>query len=171
MHEHRPANMVDDEKAMRARQAKLQDRGEPSTGTSGAMTFVRLIALAVLTFFCFAMGTIPASERNGIAELFGPLFFAAAPALYFLPTIEGALRKQPNQMSIAILNIFLGWTLVGWVAAMAWACKSQALVPAPITAAVAPVYLANEIDKLASLRERGLLTDAEFAQQKAKLMA
>lgn len=158
-------------------------RHEPSQagGTSGPMTFFRIVALILLTLFCFAMGTIPANERNGIATLFGPLFFVSAPFLYFLPTIEGALRKQPNQLSIAIVNIFLGWTLVGWVVAMAWACKSPAPAladrAAPATPIAAPpptpkaASAADELTKLAVLKEKGLLTDDEFAHQKAKLLA
>ena len=43
--------------------------------------------------------------------------------VYFLPTIIAALRGQRNGWSILIVNIFLGWTLIGWVVAMAWACS------------------------------------------------
>jgi len=40
---------------------------------------------------------------------------------YFLPTLISWIRKHPNQTSIAILNLFLGWTFIGWVVALVWA--------------------------------------------------
>jgi hypothetical protein len=41
--------------------------------------------------------------------------------LYLLPAIVAMQRKHPQQVPITIVTIFLGWTLVGWVAALAWA--------------------------------------------------
>lgn len=42
-------------------------------------------------------------------------------ALYFIPTIVAASRNHPNGTPIAVLNIFLGWTFIGWVVALIWA--------------------------------------------------
>jgi len=45
-------------------------------------------------------------------------------------TIVALMRKVPNQGSIAVINIFLGWTVIGWVVALAMAAISIAdLVP------------------------------------------
>lgn len=46
-------------------------------------------------------------------------------ALYFLPTIVAWRRKVPNVGSVAVINIFLGWTFVGWVVALAMAARSR----------------------------------------------
>lgn len=43
--------------------------------------------------------------------------------VYFLPTIIG--RHKANAMAIFMLNLFLGWTLLGWVAALIWACTQD----------------------------------------------
>ncbi len=43
--------------------------------------------------------------------------------VYFLPTIVALTTKNINVSSILIVNLFLGWTLVGWVVALAWAFK------------------------------------------------
>jgi hypothetical protein len=51
------------------------------------------------------------------------VFFLALPALYFLPSIEAKFNKNPNFMSVFMVNLFLGWTVVGWVVALAWAHK------------------------------------------------
>lgn len=40
--------------------------------------------------------------------------------LYFLPSIVAYARKHQNSGAILILNIFLGWTFIGWVVALVW---------------------------------------------------
>src|SRR5713226_3358454 len=40
---------------------------------------------------------------------------------YFLPAIAALGRKKRNAGAIQALNLFLGWTLVGWVVALVWA--------------------------------------------------
>jgi len=39
--------------------------------------------------------------------------------LYFVPVFVG--WRHPHFRSIAVVNVFLGWTLIGWVVALAWA--------------------------------------------------
>jgi hypothetical protein len=41
--------------------------------------------------------------------------------IYFLPSIVA--WKKPNFDQVCILNIFLGWTFIGWVVALVWAAK------------------------------------------------
>ena len=41
--------------------------------------------------------------------------------IYFLPAIIGGVRQHHNRVAIFLLNLFLGWTLLGWVAALVWA--------------------------------------------------
>lgn len=49
------------------------------------------------------------------------LIIGAAIALYFLPAVIASfVRNHPNAGPIAAINIFLGWTLLGWVVALAW---------------------------------------------------
>jgi hypothetical protein len=43
---------------------------------------------------------------------------------YWLPTILATTRKVPNLGSVVVLNLFLGWTLVGWVVALSMAARS-----------------------------------------------
>jgi hypothetical protein len=44
--------------------------------------------------------------------------------LYFVPTFVAKDRKHPNAAPIFILNLFFGWTLLGWVICLAWAFSS-----------------------------------------------
>ena len=41
--------------------------------------------------------------------------------VYFVPTIVAYSRRHRNTLAIFILNLFAGYTLFGWVAAMIWA--------------------------------------------------
>lgn len=43
--------------------------------------------------------------------------------IYFFPVLAAISNKNPNKVSIGLLNFFLGWTLVGWVIALVWAYK------------------------------------------------
>ena len=49
------------------------------------------------------------------------LFFTIL--LYFLPAIIG--RDKRDAAGIFLLNLFLGWTVIGWVIALIWACSTQ----------------------------------------------
>jgi hypothetical protein len=44
--------------------------------------------------------------------------------LYFLPTLVAGIRAVKNGAAIFVLNLFLGWTFVGWVIALVWACAN-----------------------------------------------
>lgn len=42
-------------------------------------------------------------------------------AAYCLPIIVAFMRGHPNTAAIAVLTVFLGWSLIGWAVALAWA--------------------------------------------------
>lgn len=44
--------------------------------------------------------------------------------LYFIPAIVATARKHKQAGAITVLNFFLGWTIVGWVGALVWACTN-----------------------------------------------
>ena len=44
--------------------------------------------------------------------------------LYFLPIVAACIRCALHLNGIIVVNLFLGWTLIGWVAALAWAVTS-----------------------------------------------
>ncbi len=43
---------------------------------------------------------------------------------YFLPTIIAAARNHHRSTAILVLNLFLGWTIIGWVISLVWALKA-----------------------------------------------
>lgn len=40
--------------------------------------------------------------------------------IYFAPYINALLRKHNNLTPIALINLVLGWTLIGWFGALVW---------------------------------------------------
>jgi hypothetical protein len=42
--------------------------------------------------------------------------------VYFIPTLIAIGKK--HSMGIFVLNLFLGWTLLGWVIALIWSVSS-----------------------------------------------
>ena len=83
------------------------------------MTFLRFFLLALGALISGGIG----SGTNEIAAVAAVLFFPLALALYLLPSIEGWLADHPSMGAPIALNLFLGWTLLGWVAAFVWAIK------------------------------------------------
>jgi len=46
---------------------------------------------------------------------------------YFAPAIMAYSRKTTNSAQVFVINLFLGWTLLGWVIALAMACSPNVL--------------------------------------------
>jgi hypothetical protein len=41
--------------------------------------------------------------------------------LYMLPTLIAFGREHPSRFLVVVLNIALGWTLIGWIVLFLWA--------------------------------------------------
>ncbi|MRI65307.1 superinfection immunity protein [Gracilibacillus lacisalsi] len=51
--------------------------------------------------------------------------FTAQVFIYFIPSILATKKNKPNKIIVYIINLFLGWTLLGWIAALYLALKSN----------------------------------------------
>jgi hypothetical protein len=60
--------------------------------------------------------------------------------LYFLPSIVALLRKVPDAGSVIVLNLFLGWTFLGWVISMAMAARSNSTASINVNVSQHPGY-------------------------------
>ena len=76
---------------------------------------------------------------------FGPAMLAVmvfatgiAIVVYFIPSIVAYARGARNFLAIFLLNLFLGWSLLGWVGSLIWALldekKDYVRVQIPYTA-------------------------------------
>ncbi|MGH9467345.1 MAG: superinfection immunity protein [Terriglobales bacterium] len=61
------------------------------------------------------------------------LTFCILAALYFLPAILG--HNKRNFTAIFLVDALLGWTGIGWIVALIWACTGE---PAPPRVIVIP---------------------------------
>ena len=44
--------------------------------------------------------------------------------IYFLPSLVAMFRGHASGGGIFVLNLFLGWTFIGWLAALIWAASN-----------------------------------------------
>jgi len=51
------------------------------------------------------------------------LVVAAVFSAYWAPSIVARRRGVPNRGSVIVINLLLGWTLIGWAVALAMACR------------------------------------------------
>ncbi len=52
--------------------------------------------------------------------LTGILILIVSVLFYILPALIAAGRHHHNWVAILVLNILLGWTLLGWIIALVW---------------------------------------------------
>lgn len=86
-----------------------------------------------------------------MAEALGVIFLVlAAIGIYFLPAIVASYRDHHQANAIAILNLFLGWTFIGWVIALVW--SATAVVKSP--SSIATVNMPNNEGVKSNTRSR-----------------
>jgi hypothetical protein len=85
--------------------------------------------------------------------------------LHFLPSILA--RRRPDFWIIFLINLLAGWSIIGWIVALVLALRSKSLLG---ELSLQTGFVADELAKLSSLRATGVLTDAEFEQQKQNLL-
>lgn len=71
-----------------------------------------------------------AGGASGGQIILGLALWAAAIAAYFVPAIIAAARHVPNAGSVIVVDLLLGWTVIGWIVALAMAFRSKP-VPYP----------------------------------------
>lgn len=50
---------------------------------------------------------------------------------YFLPSFVAVLRGHHNSGAIVLLNLLLGWTVLGWIISLVW--SATAIQSRPVT--------------------------------------
>ena len=60
------------------------------------------------------------AEAAGLAVTLVVVLVFAAP-IYFLPSLVARFRRHPNRRLIYAINLFLGWSAIGWILALALA--------------------------------------------------
>ena len=81
------------------------------------------------------------AHYQGMAQV---AVIAGLALLYFLPALVAWINRRKNAAAITLLNLFLGWTFVGWVLPLVLACIPdghllQASLPPPQPLAFPPL--------------------------------
>lgn len=109
----------------------------------------------------------------------GIVFLAVLLGLYFVPSIIAVARKHAQTAPIVLINLFLGWTFIGWIVVFAWAFANQrppvtvvAATPAtsPDPAARGHNDDAAAIERFAKLRDEGVISTEEFEAKKRAIL-
>ena len=45
--------------------------------------------------------------------------------VHFIPTLVAAHREHYNTHTIFVVNLLFGWTIIGWLVLLAWACSGE----------------------------------------------
>lgn len=135
--------------------------------------------------------TISLLPSTALAQAASPTFLeqnqlaiAIIVFLYILPSLIAHWRKHPSKASIIIVNLIFGWTLLGWLIALIWACgktvqavtivspvsdtkpaRNQEIAPAANS--MANKSAGERIADLKAMLDSGAITEAEFALLKA----
>ncbi|HEX4758773.1 MAG TPA: superinfection immunity protein [Terracidiphilus sp.] len=85
-----------------------------------------LIVVGLLAFgvLIFALGL--ARHDSDLMAPFNLILFAIAILVYLSPTVLAVYRNCHATGWIALINIFLGWTIAGWFVAIGWAASGNA---------------------------------------------
>ena len=91
-------------------------------------------------------------------------------AIYFLPAIIARSRDHDNKTAIFVLNLLLGWSVIGWVGAMVWAFTNSTAAPEPEPSWMQPRPLpAGALGAMREPEERACPFCAELIKAKAKV--
>lgn len=66
--------------------------------------------------------------ESSASTIFGFVLILAAVMFYFWPTLRARDVRHPAFVSIFIVNLFLGWLLIPWVIALAWAYRHKKIL-------------------------------------------
>jgi hypothetical protein len=64
--------------------------------------------------------TLTPGQESGVF-----LLLIIALVIYMLPWLVAVQRRHRDRLAIGILNLFLGWSLLGWVGAFVWAASAD----------------------------------------------
>lgn len=64
--------------------------------------------------------------HSPVEIVFGLVLAVLAVVVYFAPAIIADRNNHPHKDAITLVNLVIGWTLIGWVVAAAWASTKKA---------------------------------------------
>lgn len=117
------------------------------------------------------MNTQVSDEQFGMSFL---TLFISSIIFYFIPSFIAVIRKKPNRMAIMALNLFLGWSIIGWVVSLVWSLSNgsanQNIIITQPNAPKSNPDKFEELEKLNNLLDKQIISQEEFEIQKSKIL-
>lgn len=98
--------------------AKSRTAGAGFIGVAASVAAIMVLAMLVLV-----AKSIGESSRGLVAVIAEAVYWVAAAALYLAPALVAADRRHPGRKAIVALNVLVGWTVLGWLAMLAFAFR------------------------------------------------
>ena len=117
------------------------------------------------------------SDEEVVVSAFGVIFvliiIVIILCIYFLPTFVAFSRHHQFKWIIFLINLFTGFTFVGWIGALIWSLidtdqSTKVYIQPPRT--IPNFSIASEIEKLTILRDNGDISNLEYRELKYKLL-
>ena len=90
--------------------------------------------------------------------------------IYFIPTIVAIRREHLQKTAIILINIFLGWSFIGWVVALVWACMN----PNTSNGTYQPIEetsIDSRLKNLEELKNNGIITETEYEKKRQDILS
>jgi uncharacterized membrane protein (DUF485 family) len=84
-----------------------------------ANKLIWLSVILLLILVGFVSGWLNAAFFEGLIYAIIILFGC------FLPALIAARRRHLNSSAITVLNLFLGWTVLGWIISLVWSMTAN----------------------------------------------
>ena len=143
---------------------------------SGLKTYL-LAQWVLVLLLCLKINNTPDMSFEGgiIASLVFATISVFLFVLYFTPTIVAVNNDSPQTQAVMVLNLFLGWTLVGWVMALVWAVSKPQVQIQYTQSSEVNIHQQNltiikELTVLDELKSKGSLSEDEYLTLKARLI-
>jgi hypothetical protein len=65
-------------------------------------------------------------DNSGLGMLLALLMITLLVLVYFAPTWLALLGHKRSKLAIGVLNLILGWSVIGWIIALVWAITKDA---------------------------------------------
>jgi hypothetical protein len=88
------------------------------------MTMTRSTKVALASLLLYGLFLAPVMLGGDRAELGAALGTPLLMQLYMLPSIIAYSREHHQENAIAVLNVALGWSGIGWIAALIWSATA-----------------------------------------------
>jgi len=62
---------------------------------------------------------------RAVSGLMGVMLLIVLVGGYFVPSIVALVKKKRNTGAIVLVNVLLGWSVVGWIVALVWAVTND----------------------------------------------